>query len=431
MEPDEPGADASTPGYFGTRLAHDPNRAKVWQHLTAYLSRWIAPDARVLELGAGWCDFANQVAAAEVVALDADATVESAARPGVTAVVGDCTDLSQFPDGRFDVVFASNLVEHLDRDAVDRLVDESHRVLAAGGRLILLQPNFRLAPGRYFDDYTHVSIWTDQSLGDFLRSRGWQLEAVFPRFLPLTLKSRGAGLTFLVPWYLRSPVKPLAGQMLVVARPMTWRDKTLCVVLPTYNERDSIAECIRRFEALPEVDEVLVVNNNAAPGTSEEVATTGAREVLETRQGYGAAIQRGLMETDADLVCLCEPDGTFDPEDLRKLLAFMPECDLVVGSRTVATFIWDGANMGWFLRWGNWGGRQVGGGPAQHDLAQRRRLHVPRDDPRGGSAGAPALHGERVRLRAGDDAAGRHPQDPDGPGPGELPPTGGGVLGDR
>ena len=171
MEPDEPGADASTPGYFGTRLAHDPNRAKVWQHLTAYLSRWIAPDARVLELGAGWCDFANQVAAAEVVALDADATVESAARPGVTAVVGDCTDLSQFPDGRFDVVFASNLVEHLDRDAVDRLVDESHRVLAAGGRLILLQPNFRLAPGRYFDDYTHVSIWTDQSLGDFLRSR--------------------------------------------------------------------------------------------------------------------------------------------------------------------------------------------------------------------------------------------------------------------
>ena len=127
-------------------------------------------------------------------------------------------DLSEFDDGRFDVVFASNLVEHLDRDAADRLVDESHRVLAPGGRLILLQPNFRLAPGRYFDDYTHVSIWTDQSLGDFLRSRGWVVEAVFPRFLPLTLKSRGAGLTFLVPWYLRSPVKPMAGQMLLVAR---------------------------------------------------------------------------------------------------------------------------------------------------------------------------------------------------------------------
>lgn len=133
-----------------------------------------------------------------------------------------------------------------------------------------------------------------------------------------------------------------------------WNGKSVCVVLPTYNEKDSIADCIRRFEALAVVDEVLVVNNNAAEGTSEEVARTGAREVVETTQGYGAAIKRGLREARADLVCVCEPDGTFNPEDLSKLLAFMPECDLVVGSRTVSNFIWHGANMGPFLRWGNW-----------------------------------------------------------------------------
>jgi len=133
-----------------------------------------------------------------------------------------------------------------------------------------------------------------------------------------------------------------------------WRDKSLAVVLPTYNEKDSIADCIRRFEAIPEVDKVIVVNNNAAAGTSEEVATTGAVEIFETTQGYGAAIKRGLREADTDLVAVCEPDGTFDPEDLRKLLAFMPDCDLVVGSRTVSNFVWDGANMGWFLQWGNW-----------------------------------------------------------------------------
>ncbi|WP_270889049.1 glycosyltransferase family 2 protein [Pedococcus sp. 5OH_020] len=129
---------------------------------------------------------------------------------------------------------------------------------------------------------------------------------------------------------------------------------TLSVVLPTYNEKDSIAEVIRRFEATGIVDEVVVINNNAAPGTTEEVATTGAREVVETRQGYGAAIQRGLKEVDTDLVCVCEPDGTFQPEDLFKLLPFTAECDFVIGSRTVSNFIWDGANMGWFLQWGNW-----------------------------------------------------------------------------
>nr|WP_202894315.1 glycosyltransferase family 2 protein [Kribbella italica] len=128
----------------------------------------------------------------------------------------------------------------------------------------------------------------------------------------------------------------------------------MSVVLPTYNEKDSIADVIRRFDKLGVVDDILVINNNAAEGTSEEVASTNAREIIETKQGYGAAIRRGLREVDTDLVCVCEPDGTFNPEDLLKLLSFSAECDVVVGSRTVANFIWDGANMGWFLQFGNW-----------------------------------------------------------------------------
>jgi glycosyltransferase involved in cell wall biosynthesis len=134
-----------------------------------------------------------------------------------------------------------------------------------------------------------------------------------------------------------------------------WNGKTLAVVLPTYNEAGSIAECIRGFDALGIVDDIVVVNNNAHPDTSPEVATTGAREIHEVIQGYGAAIRRGFAETEEyDLVCVCEPDGTFDPADLLKLLPFLSDADFVVGSRTVTTFIFSGANMGPFLRWGNW-----------------------------------------------------------------------------
>ena len=134
-----------------------------------------------------------------------------------------------------------------------------------------------------------------------------------------------------------------------------WNGKSIAVILPTYNEKDSIADVIRRFHALGVVDDILVINNNAAAGTSENVASTGvAREIVETRQGYGAAIRRGLREVDTDLVCVCEPDGTFNPEDLFKLLPFTLECQFVVGSRTVSNFIWDGANMGFLLQWGNW-----------------------------------------------------------------------------
>ncbi|MBB5873298.1 ubiquinone/menaquinone biosynthesis C-methylase UbiE [Allocatelliglobosispora scoriae] len=205
------------PGYFETRLVQDANRTKVWKHLCAYLGRWISPQADVLELGAGWCDFSNNVRARKVVAMDLDATVERAAAKHVTPVVGDCTDLSPFEDASFDVVFASNLLEHLLRPQSSALLAEAKRVLRPGGKLILLQPNFRLNPGRYFDDFTHVAIFTDQSLSDYLVAEGFSIKAVHAKFLPLTLKSRGSSLTFLVPWYLRSPVKPLAGQMLVVA----------------------------------------------------------------------------------------------------------------------------------------------------------------------------------------------------------------------
>jgi len=134
-----------------------------------------------------------------------------------------------------------------------------------------------------------------------------------------------------------------------------WNGQRVAVVLPTYNEHLSIAECIRAFSDLDVVDDIVVVNNNAHPDTSPAVAETNAREVHESTQGYGAAIRRGLAETsDADLVCICEPDGTFEPADLLKLLAYSADVDVVLGSRTVQTFILSGANMGWFLRWGNW-----------------------------------------------------------------------------
>jgi dolichol-phosphate mannosyltransferase len=133
-----------------------------------------------------------------------------------------------------------------------------------------------------------------------------------------------------------------------------WHGESLAVILPTYNEAESIADCIRGFEKLGIVDEIIVVNNNAHPDTSASVAGTVAREVFQPRQGYGAAIQLGFAETHADLVCLCEPDGTFDPADLLKLLPFLTDSDVVFGSRTVQIFIWNGANMGPFLRWGNY-----------------------------------------------------------------------------
>jgi glycosyltransferase involved in cell wall biosynthesis len=134
-----------------------------------------------------------------------------------------------------------------------------------------------------------------------------------------------------------------------------WNEKAVSVVLMTYAERESIRGVIEGFFATGVVDEVVVVDNNAEPGTAEEVAATRARLVHEPQQGYGHATRRGLLEATGDLIVISEPDGTFLPADIRKLLVYSGECDVVLGTRTTRELIWTDANMDWFLRWGNWG----------------------------------------------------------------------------
>jgi glycosyltransferase involved in cell wall biosynthesis len=133
-----------------------------------------------------------------------------------------------------------------------------------------------------------------------------------------------------------------------------WNGKRVSVVLMTYAERDSIRGVIERFFDTGLVEEVLVVDNNAQPGTAEEVGKTRARLVREPRQGYGYATRRGLTEATGELIVLAEPDGTFLPEDILKLLVYSSECDVVFGTRTTRELIWAEANMARFLRWGNW-----------------------------------------------------------------------------
>jgi len=204
--------------YFATRFAEDARRARMWTYLVRHLSEYVPRDGAVLELGAGYCYFVNGITARRRVAVDLSETVLRAAAPGVEAIAGDALAvLRAMPADQFDLVFASNFLEHFDWPVLEGLAAEILRVLSPGGRLVLVQPNFRLQPGRYFDDYTHRAIFTDVSIADWLAASGFRVVHVVPRFLPLTVKSRFGGLGFLIPFYLRSPWRPLAGQMLVVA----------------------------------------------------------------------------------------------------------------------------------------------------------------------------------------------------------------------
>jgi SAM-dependent methyltransferase len=207
-------------GYHDSRLAHDERRDTVWKALWRYYFRKIVPsDGCVLDMGCGYGEFINNVTARRRIGLDMWDGIREHLAPGVEPVVGSVTDLSGIEDGSVDFAFASNLFEHIPQADFFRVLEQLRGKLSERGTLTLLQPNYRYAAREYFDDYTHVAVYSHISLADFLAANGYEVLEVRPRFLPLTVKSRLPVSPLLIGLYLRSPFKPMGKQMLLRARP--------------------------------------------------------------------------------------------------------------------------------------------------------------------------------------------------------------------
>ena len=132
-----------------------------------------------------------------------------------------------------------------------------------------------------------------------------------------------------------------------------FRQWKVSVVIPAYNEEGTIESVVRDFRAHPDVDEVLVVDNNCRDRTAELARAAGARVVAESAAGYGCALKRGMDEAAGDVFVLVEADGSFRAHDLAKFLCYLPDCSMVLGTRTTRQMVQQGANMDALLRWGN------------------------------------------------------------------------------
>ena len=206
-------------GYRRTRFPRDPNREILWATLCAsYFQRLVDPEFHVLELGAGYANFINNIRCRARTAIDVWPALPEHVRSGVTARVGSVTDLEFLPDASVDFVFASNLFEHLTQAQFADVLAQLGKKVRSGATLNILQPNYRRAYKEYFDDYTHLTVYSDVSLCDFLEAHGWRVIECVPGFLPFSLKSVLPVRPSLIRLYLRLPWKPLAKQMFVRAQ---------------------------------------------------------------------------------------------------------------------------------------------------------------------------------------------------------------------
>ncbi len=194
---------------------------RVWTILCKdFLSRFVKPTDRVLDVAAGYCEFINHIECAEKYAYDANPDTARFAARDVRLVTGDCRDMSALPVASFDVVFVSNFFEHLaSKQEIDVVLRQIFQRLRPSGRLLVLQPNIRYLRSLYWDFYDHVTPLTHLSLSEGLRKNGFRIELLIPKFLPYTFKSRLPRAAWIVRLYLRIPLvwALLGKQMFAVA----------------------------------------------------------------------------------------------------------------------------------------------------------------------------------------------------------------------
>ncbi len=181
-------------------------KAEIWKPITAYLQRYVVPDAPVLDIACDRGYFINNVRAQERWATDLRDTSDSL-QDGIRFLVADGLTLdSTLPNAHFGTIFMSNYLEHLrSPDEVIRQFEVVARLLRPGGRVVVLQPNIRLVGMAYWDFIDHRVALTERSLGEAAELGGLRTVRVITRFLPFATGRLLPSSASLVSLYLAFP----------------------------------------------------------------------------------------------------------------------------------------------------------------------------------------------------------------------------------
>ncbi len=118
----------------------------------------------------------------------------------------------------------------------------------------------------------------------------------------------------------------------------------LSILIPVYNEKDTILEILRRIQTvnLSMEKEIIIVDDYSRDGTRDILKSLDQKQykvILKTQnEGKGAAIKTGLSEATGDFVIFQDADLEYDPQDYPALIAPLQDSslDMVIGSRVLS-----------------------------------------------------------------------------------------------
>jgi ubiquinone/menaquinone biosynthesis C-methylase UbiE len=209
---------------YRTRLGAEEigKRNRLWRILCSdCFQKFIPEESAVLDIGAGYCEFINNIKAGRKYAVDLNEDTRAFANTDVEVFSCSAAQIDDLADNSIDVVFISNFLEHLKtKQEVLEVLLEIHRVCRLGGHVLILQPNIRYVNQQYWDFFDHHTPLSDRSLAEALKMTGFEIDKIYPRFLPYTTKSRLPQSSLFVKLYLKVPLvwHIIGQQAFVVAR---------------------------------------------------------------------------------------------------------------------------------------------------------------------------------------------------------------------
>ncbi len=116
-------------------------------------------------------------------------------------------------------------------------------------------------------------------------------------------------------------------------------NKSVSIIIPAYNEEDSIAEVLEQIDQVMESSEndyeIIVVDDGSTDDTTEVLKNLTVKVIRHPHnKGYGASLKTGIRNAAGDIIVITDADGTYPPEEIPNIISLMDQNDMVVGART-------------------------------------------------------------------------------------------------